>query len=331
MEENAVLFRDGSISRAYGTTFESSINITDICEGIQGIIQGLTRIVPIQFKNASIDRDSFVTLTLTPLDLRLKNTIHPRCSVRLVHETAASFISKLVIVNQLLICPQIELLKHEYIIDNASDTLQLVKNKIQVENYFIRDRRVRICLADFNTYLEVTVSIPLLQRIYKVVDNVCTILSLFCLLITFITYCVFRSLRNVPGINNMSLTISLFCAQLTLKLGIWQPVDSTFCPVFGILIHLFWLSTFFAMNVCSFHMYRVFSSNIVPLSKFTRKTNVLYLLYTYFSPTGIVLLTIGSHLAMSEGHSFGYGEFLLSVECVVLKTSRVNAQQIGPR
>jgi hypothetical protein len=239
--------------------------------------------------------------------LRHYRNLHLHFCFRVSYDNDSTFISKEFIVSKLLTCPQIELFENEYEIDNVSNTLLLLNTKNKVEDYHILDGRVRICLEDFKANVQKVLQIPLLQKIYKVFDNVCTILSLLAILLAFITYLIFPSLRTVPGINNMSLIFSLFFAQLTLKFGIWQPTDMIFCPVVGIMIHFFWLATFCSMNICSFHMYRVFSSKSAFLFVVSRKTSVWYLLYTYLLPILVIVLTICIHLALSDGDDFGYG------------------------
>lgn len=238
--------------------------------------------------------------------------LHSKCTFHSYVVYNAMFTHKLVYVNTFLTCPQVEYFDWEYDIDNTSGILKFnVSEKIlSIGDYIVKDGRVRVCLDVINVphRSRSLISVTDIQIIYKLIDNICSISSLLCLFITFATYCIFPSIRTIPGMNNMSLIFSLFWAQLTLKFGIWQPTDSTFCPVFGVLIHFFWLSTFCSMNICSFHMYHVFSSNQLSLPTSSKRRLVAYFMYSYVSPLGVVIATVVIHLALSKGVSFGYGQ-----------------------
>lgn len=240
------------------------------------------------------------------------DVVHTQCMFHSYNIHYSTLAHTLVNVNKLLNCPQIELFDWEYTIDDASGilTFNVSEINLSINEYKIKDGRVRVCLEDIKVPVHYTRLIPVavLQIIYKLADNVCSILSMFCLFITFATYCIFPSIRTIPGLNNMSLIFSLFGAQLTLKVGIWQPTDSTLCPVFGVLIHFFWLSTFCSMNVCSYHMHHVFSSSKLSLPTSSKRRLLAYLLYTYAVPLGLTIATLASHLALTMGVSFGYGQ-----------------------
>jgi hypothetical protein len=221
--------------------------------------------------------------------------------------TLSAVLTKPVDVNHLLKCPQIELFDDEYTICESNNCIILKANTKQlgVYDYEAKDGKIRVCLDDLLDKPGTSRSVTLLQTVYKTVDNVCTILSLVCLSVTFVTYCLLPDIRNIPGYNNMNLIFSLFWAQFTLKFGIWQPTTSILCPLFGILIHYFWMSTFCAMNVCSFHMYVVFRSSVNPIP--SAKRIVYHMAYTYITPCAVIVLTVAVHLTLSKGSSFGYG------------------------
>ncbi|KAL5009300.1 hypothetical protein ScPMuIL_014881 [Solemya velum] len=61
----------------------------------------------------------------------------------------------------------------------------------------------------------------------------CTSVSVLCLLITLITYCIFDELRSLPGKINMALVISMISAQLFFQFGLNGSSDEVTCAVLG--------------------------------------------------------------------------------------------------
>ncbi|XP_046554440.1 putative adhesion G protein-coupled receptor E4P [Haliotis rubra] len=143
----------------------------------------------------------------------------------------------------------------------------------------------------------------------QILSVVCVSLSLICLLLTFITYCVFPTLRSLPGKNNMFLVGCLFLAQLLFQFGIDRTENNIVCTIIGVFIHFMWLCVMFWMNVCSFHMLRVFAvQNIIPQSR-TRHTKALlrYSLYAFGSAALVVAVTVTVSSVLSGGTDVGYG------------------------
>ncbi|XP_063404440.1 adhesion G protein-coupled receptor E1-like [Mytilus trossulus] len=153
------------------------------------------------------------------------------------------------------------------------------------------------------TYIKSTTEYAL-----EITTIVCTCVSLFCLLVTFITYCIFPILRTLPGKNNMCLIFSLLIAQTCLQFGtIWT--DHIFiCKAIGIILHVFWLATFACMNVCSYHMYSVFTT-FRPTSSMSENNGLFlrYVCYSYGTPFVIVIINIAIQIVLSGGANIGYG------------------------
>ena len=141
---------------------------------------------------------------------------------------------------------------------------------------------------------------------------VCVCLSLCCLLLTLLTYAMFRSLRTIPGQNTMALCANLFLAQSLLQFGVsWTELKGG-CVAIGMLIHYFWLASVLWMNVCSFHMHRVFTAR-----RSARMTSthvkcctlrvVAYAVYSQGVPLVAVGATAATSILLSEGRQLGYG------------------------
>jgi hypothetical protein len=106
--------------------------------------------------------------------------------------------------------------------------------------------------------------------------------------------------------NNMCLVASLFLAQVLM---IARPsFRSTWLSIVSALSHFSWLSTFIWLQVCSFHVFRVFSAN--GQSDFTgrqsKKTVVQYSVYAFGGPAVIVATNIVVSMIVTNGENSGY-------------------------
>nr|KAG5703543.1 hypothetical protein BaRGS_020177 [Batillaria attramentaria] len=179
------------------------------------------------------------------------------------------------------------------------------------KRYQTVDGKVRILLGDFLPKLEAyrrTRRTP--QEAEILLSVVCTSLSLAGLAVTFLTYAVFRPLRTAPGKNNMNLCLALFLAQLLYLVGSGRTEVPGLCQAMGILIHYAWLAAFAAMSVCSFHMWRVFTSLTVAHDSHNdngQRRLQLYTVYIWGAAAAVVVVTLMVHLVVTGGDSIGYG------------------------
>nr|KAG5703533.1 hypothetical protein BaRGS_020167 [Batillaria attramentaria] len=179
------------------------------------------------------------------------------------------------------------------------------------KRYQTVDGTVRILLGDFLPKLEAyrrTRRTP--QEAEILLSVVCTSLSLAGLAVTFLTYAVFRPLRTAPGKNNMNLCLALFLAQLLYLVGSGRTEVPGLCKAMGILIHYAWLAAFAAMSVCSFHMWRVFTSLTVAHDSHNdngQRRLQLYTVYIWGAAAAVVVVTLMVHLVVTGGDSIGYG------------------------
>ena len=139
---------------------------------------------------------------------------------------------------------------------------------------------------------------------------ICIIISLVCLAMSFITFCLFPRLRTLPGKNNMSLIMSLMIAQTMFLISSFGQLESGSdgCKLVGILTHFFWLVAIFWMNICTFHVFRVFTG-IEALSVHSEfKSFAIYLIYTCVLPICLVVVNIVVSVFRSEATDIGYGK-----------------------
>ena len=152
------------------------------------------------------------------------------------------------------------------------------------------------------------VKIPQTSKIMAQVSLGLMCISSFCLIITFMTHALLPPLRTQPGINNMVLCVTLFAGYLLFAFGSDRPDLGIGCSILGGLIHFFWLFTFAWMNVCSFHMFKVFSSlNKRPKTANRISTTSIYILYSIIFSLTIMGVNSGLTSFMTNGASLGYG------------------------
>ena len=150
-------------------------------------------------------------------------------------------------------------------------------------------------------------SVTTLSVAHAIFSLSCTCFSLLCLIITFVTYSLFKRIRTLPGLNNMNLTITLFGAQIFTQFGLWLTEHEGRCIMFGIVSHYFWLCTFCAMNVCSFHMFKVFTSVMYTSQNQSKWVIVKYCLYVYVIPIFVILTYIVVKVFVDDSQHIGYG------------------------
>ena len=213
-------------------------------------------------------------------------------------------------------CLQVQLTEAEFSHNETTNTISIHNGTTilrEGEFKLIDSTIVRVCQSDYyHTRAQPQTGLTPLHRAHNIFSYVFTMISLLCLLLTFTTYCMFPDLRTVPGRNIMSLCASLFVAQGSLQFSSFILTYEVICVPFAVLTHYSWLATFCAMNVCSFHMYRLFYNKMMssPAALKSLEHVRYYLLYTFALPLLIVGLTLSVHYGLSKGEFSGYGKYV---------------------
>ena len=128
----------------------------------------------------------------------------------------------------------------------------------------------------------------------NIVSVLCVSASLLCLLTALVTFCVFSSLRSLPGKNNMSLSGTLFGAQTSYLIGSYGQFeqDAVVCIIVGLFTHFLWLMSIFWMNVCTFHVFRVFIGTRNISTGRGVKTFLIYWSYVIIVSAALVLVNM---------------------------------------
>ena len=130
-------------------------------------------------------------------------------------------------------------------------------------------------------------------------------------MVTIVTYTALTDLHSQPGINTITLCVTLLLAQIIYQFGAGQTDGPKWsCVVIGAVCHFLWLSVMFAMNVCSFDMFRIFK-NIQKLSTdFRWKDIIKRLSYICVGSVLFVAINVIVSLLLSDGEDIGYGGIL---------------------
>ena len=250
----------------------------------------------------------FIQLESFPSDTRTKvctaSANDSACHIRIqeVYSSIAEDI-KIIHVDKLLTCTLTE-------IENDKDNLKtLCINNI---TFRVSDdkKKIMLCFKDWDalSLKKPPTKRDLFQYAHGLFSMICTLLSVSCLFCTFFTYVLFKSLRNIPGTNNMNLVFSMFWAQLLLQFGLWQTEYPNLCIFLGIANHYFWLASFFSMNVCSYHMFKVFHTLMLDSRSMNKRTVIYYSIYIYGAPFVIISVFLTVNLITNDFKLTGYGE-----------------------
>lgn len=199
--------------------------------------------------------------------------------------------------------------------ENDTSTLVYVKNN---SHQFTKDMyenmdngSIRVCnflkqsgIISYNSFL------PEYSLLQTILSTIGTIISLFCLTVTLVTYCAFRSLRTrMSNVLIMTLCACLIAAKLLLLLsGVSAPLP-LICSLVSGFGHYCWLTVFSTSNVLGFLMYQTFN----PRNQLTRRGTpskrsiCLFLLPCFGIPAIISGSLLSLRLFGDETYPISYG------------------------
>ncbi|KAL8594021.1 hypothetical protein ACOMHN_029007 [Nucella lapillus] len=224
-------------------------------------------------------------------------------------------------------CSRIKISSDEYTIHPITKTLTFQNTTLNVSSYeYINDKydEVEICLPE--SYKKSMAMQPSRLRYYYFSKNCVTDyqdwlkaegyltailgrISIVALFVVLLTYFLFPTLRNLPGVNTMQLTFALFLAEVIFASG--EEVQIPWlCMAVAATLHYCFLSSHCWMNVMSYDVYRTFAGSSCILTRVRDKRNMFprYALYAW----GMPLMVLGGCLLIDLGHIFpgisiGYG------------------------
>lgn len=141
---------------------------------------------------------------------------------------------------------------------------------------------------------------------------VCSGVSMIAMIMILVTYSIFRSLRTLPGVSLMNLTVALILSQLMFHVGLLVPKDwedtSYVCFSTAVLTHYCTLASFTWMNVMAYSSYRAFGANLKTRLMQLNKRHLLFnALYGWGLPAIFVLVCALVDYAYRDKKHIGYG------------------------
>ena len=215
-----------------------------------------------------------------------------------------------------LFCPYITLSNEEFTTQNdRTEIYMYLLNKntyINTTNVVFsqNDSTIILCIRDYFSQPSSKNIVQKSNTLYNaevILSVVCTTVSMLSLVIVLVTYGIFRSLKTLPGLNNMGLSLSLLLAQLFYLLGGMIEITMDWlCKTLGVVLHFSLLSSFFWMLVCTFHMMRTFvfiSKMSAPEDKHSK-----FIKYTVFvSTASAFLVVVNIVVSVLDDSTIGYG------------------------
>lgn len=216
---------------------------------------------------------------------------------------------KIHLATELLTCRHILLPSDDYILgSNHNVRLTQYETDLKFYEYKLdRDEHLRICIHRFETILE---RLKNSYSIYTVIMIICTTISLFCLMFTLITYCLFKKLRTIPGKNMINIVLSLFLFHtFYLVLMVLKHINNGVCQFVGVMTHFFMLSCFGSFTICTVHMFRIFGRTklVSTIGLTENRLFGIYMLSAYGIPSFILAINIMIFYITSGMSSIGYG------------------------
>ena len=230
------------------------------------------------------------------------------------------FQDKFIDVSHSLTCPNVlmNISKSNVTVDTAEINFNYMGHMFIVngtDHITIGNDEVLICIDAFKRLMDQVIiegKQSTLKRVHHYLEIICISFSIVCLFLSALTYCLFPSLRSLPGLNNLSLCVTLAVAQtcllVTARWGIEQRLPKGYCLTHALLLHYSWLSAFAWMSICCIHMFRVFRThdNTFLDSSSDGKRFRFYCFYGFGVPALIVIANSTINAGVSRGESSGY-------------------------
>jgi G protein-coupled receptor Mth (Methuselah protein) len=202
---------------------------------------------------------------------------------------------------------------------NENGTLYLRNYSILLtrdEYIFISHNRIVFCVDRWinrNSSSIIPYSIPFYRNILSVI---CTSISLVCLLLFGTVFCLISSLHNLPGKCLLFLSISLFLGQLTFISTSDSTEHFSLCFASGIIIHYFYLSSFFWLLIISIHIHSTFNHQTINQDKIDKNHHrlIVYNIFVWSSAGLIILIAVLIQVLHPQSNfSPAYGSIFCSI------------------
>jgi len=168
---------------------------------------------------------------------------------------------------------------------------------------------IAVCNKSVQEYM-LSMSRPIAVRHRKtpegILSVVCLACSIVCLLMSLLVFIVLPKLRqSLPGLNTMVLVCFLLLSHTVFVIkNIFKP-ERFSCKVLGLVTHFSLLCSLFWMNICTFHMFRVFTRVRATRNETSMKRFMFYITYTVVM--SLVFVAVNIIVSLESHGTFGYG------------------------
>ncbi|XP_072042957.1 uncharacterized protein [Amphiura filiformis] len=203
-------------------------------------------------------------------------------------------------------CPLVTIYEYEYVmVQRQNHTEVWYGDVVLFQDQFVHlpDGRILICESPPEVFAY--------SEGLAIANIIGTTSSLVGLAMTFGTHLALPVLRNIHGINMMSLTASLFTAQLLPLITDNISVHGLLCTTCAVVSHFAWLAAFSWMSLIGVNLTYAFAYKpvqsregiVAPKLMLSRHLHLV----GWGIPSTIVVICLIIHGAQPEGISFQYG------------------------
>jgi hypothetical protein len=155
-----------------------------------------------------------------------------------------------------------------------------VENPLHEWEYTVYEDGVEMCIWIPPFILE--------DPVEAYISFILLLISLTCLFITLVTYCLFSELRNLPGLNLMALAATTFAYQLIFisLVNLETMYKRTLCKTVAVSEHFLILASFMWTNVMAWDIYKTFGKKTI----FTRVRPKRYFIRYFFYAYGVTFV-----------------------------------------
>ncbi|XP_014781518.2 probable G-protein coupled receptor Mth-like 3 [Octopus bimaculoides] len=200
-----------------------------------------------------------------------------------------------VIYHPQLNCTTTRLNESEYYITSDGRLYLNNTQRLMNQSEFTRDSQgiISICVNNGTNNISNIHGISKYSVAESYITLVGLVISIPALAITILVYLCIPDLRTLPGKLLISLLLALFVAELLFLISSQVTVSTMLCKSLAVMLHYYFLATFFWMNVMSFDAWNTFSGLTQLRSKGKNtKRLVLYSLYAWTCPFVIVTVSL---------------------------------------
>ncbi|XP_067930252.1 uncharacterized protein [Watersipora subatra] len=199
------------------------------------------------------------------------------------------------------------------------------ENYAETEDALLYDQPVSICMPEglllwfleFESWNSINIenSCSFLQTFgwaSSITGFICSMISIIAMVLVLVTYSIFKTLRTLPGISLMNLTVAVMLSQVSFLTGVLMTPgleDKNYaCFTSAVFTHFFTLSSFMWMNVMAYSSYKAFGADLkTQMMKLNRKNMLFNSLYGWGMPALIVIICAIIDYVLRKKQLIAYG------------------------